>query len=263
MLLTEPLHFSSAHLARPAVSGIDVVTTLEHFAIITYTVHPETLARHIAPRFEPVCIRLNDGNPRALVSVVPFHDCDFRAAAFPSPRMSFGQTNYRAYVIDRETGDLSVWFFGTTLDSITVMLPRHLWKLPWHRGRIRLVCDLEGDIYRRYEMTTASSWAPVRLALEDADGQLGQLDGFPDFETAMLVLTHPLTGFFRRRDGALGSYAVWHDRLNPRTGRCLDARFGLLDRLGLVRFEDQMRPYSVMLQPSIEFTIYLPPHRLH
>ena len=208
MLLTEPLRFSTQHLTRPAVSGIDVVTTLEHFAIITYTVDPASLARHMAPRFEPVCIRPNDGTPRALVSVVPFHDRDFHAAAFPSPRMSFGQTNYRAYVIDRETGQHSVWFFGTTLDSITVMLPRHLWKLPWHRGRIKFACELEGDIYRSYEMTTASSWAPVRLALEDAGSPVSQLDGFPDFETAVLILTHPLSGFYRRRDGALGSYQV-------------------------------------------------------
>ena len=35
-----------------------------------------------------------------------------------------------------------------------------------------------------------------------------------------------------------------------------------IEQLGRVRFEDQSRPYSVMLQHSTEFTIYLPPHRL-
>jgi hypothetical protein len=247
MILTEPLRFMPEHLTRPRTSGIDVVTALEHFAIITYAVEPESLRRHLMPRFAPVCIRLSDGSIRALVSVVPFHDRDFQAARFPSPHLSFGQTNYRAYVQDRETGMHSVWFFGTTLDSITVMMPRHLWKLPWHRGAIRFSCDLDGDIYRRYEMTTKSSWAPVQLALEDAGGLVSQLDGFPDLETAMLVLTYPLTGFYRRRDGMLGSYKVWHDRLSLRAGVCRKARFGLLDRLGLVRFEDQKRPYSVML----------------
>ncbi len=96
MLIAEPLRFTPEHLIRPAVSGIDVVTTPEHFAIITYAVTPESLARHLAPRFEPACIRLNDGSIRALVSVVPFHDRDFRAARFLSPHLSFGQTNYRA-----------------------------------------------------------------------------------------------------------------------------------------------------------------------
>ncbi|HLX37508.1 MAG TPA: hypothetical protein VKR29_06880, partial [Candidatus Binataceae bacterium] len=71
------------------------------------------------------------------------------------------------------------------------------------------------------------------------------------------------TGYFRRRDGALGSYAVWHERLTPHAGLCGRARIGLLDRLGLVRFEEQNHPYSVMIQPRTDFTIYLPPHRIH
>jgi hypothetical protein len=112
-------------------------------------------------------------------------------------------------------------------------------------------------------MTTQSTWAPVQLALEDTGAPVSHIDGFPDLETGMLILTHPLTGFYRRRDGALGSYKVWHDRLALRAGICRHARFGLLDRLGLVRFEDQARPYSVMLQHQTEFTIYLPPHRLY
>jgi hypothetical protein len=95
MILTAPLRFTSEHLIRPEVSGIDVVSTLQHFAIITYAVRQEDLHRHLPPRFEPVCIEANQG-------------------------------------------------------------------------------------------------------------------GFPDLETAMVVLTHPLTGHYRRRDGALGSDAVWH-----------------------------------------------------
>ena len=263
MLIEQPLRFAANHLARPIVGGIDVVTTLEHFAIVTYAFEPALLERYLPPRFEPVCIRLSDGRLRALVSAVPFHDRNFRGARWPSPRLSFGQTNYRAYIRDRESGLDSVWFFGTTLDSLTVVVPRYLWKLPWYRGRIRFSCatDRDGN-YRRYAMITRSSWAPVELDLVDAGEPVSRLEGFPDLETGMLILTHPLTGFYRRRDGVLGSYSVWHDRLNPRAGACRRARFGLLDRLGLVPFAYQDRPYSVMLQPYTDFTIYLPPRKL-
>ncbi len=71
-----------------------------------------------------------DGSERALISAVPFEDHDFRAGAFPSPRWKFGQTNYRSYGIDRETGERVTWFLGTVLDSWTVVVPRHRWKLP-------------------------------------------------------------------------------------------------------------------------------------
>jgi hypothetical protein len=75
-------------------------------------------------------------------------------------------------------------------------------------------------------------------------------------------LTHPLTGYFHRRDGRLGSYRVWHDRLAMHPGRLVAARFGLLDRLGQVPPAEQGRPHSVLLQPEVEFTVYLPPRRL-
>ena len=262
MLIEKALRLTPEKLKRPQVGGIDAISTLEHFAIITYAVAPESLSRHLAPRFEPVCVRLADGKLHALVSVVPFHDVDFRLARFPLIRFAFGQTNYRAYVRDRETGTHCAWFFGTTLDSGTAIFPRYLWKLPWHRGRINFSCQPEEEVYHRYYMETKSRWAAAEVELEDAGGPLDHLDGFPDLETAMVVLTHPLEGFYLRRDGVLGSYRVWHNRLTPRVGNCRKASFALLDRLGLVAFADQDRPYSVMLQRQIEFTIYLPPRKL-
>lgn len=78
----------------------------------------------------------------------------------------------------------------------------------------------------------------------------------------MLALTHPLTGFHRRRDGVLGTYSVWHDRLRPTVGWVRSARFGLLDRLGVVPYAEQARPHSVLLQRRTQFTVYLPPARL-
>ena len=80
-------------LERPTPQGSDAVTTLRHFAIVTYAVPPERLAGLVHDRFEPDCVE-PDGARMALLSVVPFEDQDFRAAAFPSPRMKCGQTNY-------------------------------------------------------------------------------------------------------------------------------------------------------------------------
>lgn len=93
--------------------GMDVVTTLAHFAIITYTVDPEKLRPLIHDRFELVTINDAAGNPKALVSVVPFLDQDFRYVKCPWPQWKFGQTNYRAYVFDTVKKEHCVWFFGT------------------------------------------------------------------------------------------------------------------------------------------------------
>ncbi len=253
--------FTDEMLTRPEVSGIDVTTTLRHFAIITYEVDPERLRPHLHPRFVPDRIAGSGGSDRALVSVVPFLDVDFRFASCPWPTFSFGQTNYRAYVIDTETGERVVWFFGTCVDSWSVLVPRFRWKLPWHRGRIRFDCEYSrGDSrYRRYRMHTDSSWAPAEVELRDSGAEPGILTGFPSLESSLVVLTHPLRGYFFRRDGRLGTYQVWHDRLRLTEGSCLRARFPLLESLDLVSVPRQTETHSVLIQQETEFIILLPP----
>lgn len=238
------------------------MTTLRHFAIVTYAVPPERLQALVHPRFELDCV-VFDGRPRALLSVVPFEDQDFRAAAFPSPRWGFGQTNYRIYVRDRVSGSRAVWCLGTTLGSWAVAVPRYLWRLPWRYGRVRFDCvqDHSGR-YACFRMTTESRWASAELDIEDL-GTPPVFDGFPDAETGLVALTHPLTGYYTRRDGHLGSYAVWHERLMPSAGRVRSARWDLLDRLGIVPFAEQRTPHSVLVQPRTEFIVRLPPRRVY
>jgi hypothetical protein len=258
------LKYTSAMLTRPVLGGLDVVSSLEHFAIVTYAIPPERLRPHVHARFDLDCITGEDGLPRALVSVVPFEDRDFRFVRCPWPRFRMGQTNYRAYVIDRETGERGVWFFGTTLGSWTVAIPRHVWKLPWHGGRVRFDCRYDDDAgrYSHYRMRTASDWASLQLELEDTGERVGQLAGFPDRETGLVILTHPLSGAFYRRDGRLGGYRVWHEPLRLTAGRVISARIALFDRLGVVPFAEQDRPHSVLIQPITEFAIKLPPRLL-
>lgn len=264
------IRFTPELLQRPRVGGIDVVTTLRHFAIVTYAVDPERVQPHVDPRFElecfpgsPAASQVDAAGSRALVSMVPFEDRDFCFVRMPWPKFRFGQTNYRTYVIDRETGKRAVWFFGTTLDSLTVNIPRFIWRLPWHPGHMEFDCEFnqEEHRYRKYRMTTQAKWAPVELELEDTGRPVTELEGWSDLESAWVILTHPLLGVFYRRDRKLGTYRIWHDRLKMTEGRCVKARIGLFDRLGIVPFADQSNPHSVLLQHETEFTIYLPPHR--
>lgn len=258
------IRFDTDRLSRPPTRGIDVVATLEHFAIVSYAVDPDRVRPFLHPRFEPDTFTDAEGRPKLLVSMVPFEDQDFHFAALGWPRWRFGQTNYRTYVVDSATGERAVWFWGTTLDSWTVAVPRHLWQLPWHRGRIRFDCafDPVSRRYTRYRMSTRSDWAPVEVVLEDTGQPITRLDGYPDLEAGLVILTHPMVGVFHRRGGGLGSYRIWHDRLACTIGRVLTARIGLFDRLGLVPYAEQASPHSVLIQPTTEFTIYLPPERL-
>lgn len=257
------LRFNDERLTRPAVKAWDVAATLEHFAIISYAVPVERVRPHVDPAFELDSFPGPTGDPVVWVSMVPFEDQDFHFAAMPWLRFRFGQTNYRTYVIEPSTGRRAVWFFGTTLDSWTVAIPRYVWRLPWHRGHIRFDCeyDSKSGCYTRYRTQTQSDWAPVELELGDSGSPITALDGISDLEAGLVALTHPLVGVYYRRDNRLGTYRIWHDRLQCTSGSVVSAKIGLFDRLGLVPYDEQGRPHSVLVQHRTEFAIYLPPGR--
>ena len=256
----DSLKFTREILESPPLRKWDVATALVHFAIITYHVDADVVRRLLHPRFEPDCVEIN-GQRRALLSVVPFIDQDFHFACMPWLRWRFAQTNYRIYVRDKVTGEHAVWFLGTSLDSWTVAIPRHRWNMPWHRARISFDCEHDDDArrYTRYRMQTTRSWADAEMELADTGVPPTALPGFADLETAMVVLTHPMRGYYHRRDGRLGSYSIWHDRLTPTVGSVVSARFALLEQMGLVDSGDASSVHSVFLQPRTDFTIALPP----
>ena len=253
------LKFEEFLQPRPQPTGLDVQCKLQHFALITYALDPARFNGIIPERFKLDTIQYQ-GQQQALMSVVPFIDVDFTSAVYPFPKFTMGQTNYRVYVIDQETQQRCVWFIGTTLDSWTLMVPRYLWQLPWHTAIFNFDCQQnEIGLYTQYKMQTQSAWAAAELHLTQAETDTWNYAGFPDLESYQVFLTHPLAGFYHRRDGKLGTYRVWHDRLQPKPAALLHAKFELLDRMNLVNFEDQLQPYSVLIEPVNEFTIYLPP----
>lgn len=248
---------------RRQTGGIDIETALLNFAIVTFMVEPATLRQHVHPRFELDTIIASGGREKALISVVPFVDSDFHFVRFPWLKWRFGQTNYRAYVRDTQTGEHVVWFFGTVLDSWANAVPRFLWRLPWHQARIEFDCIFDAEVGRfvRYNMSAESEWASAELILSDTGQPPQTLAGFDSLETGLRVLTHPMRGFYYRRDGKLGGYTIWHDWLQTTVGQVEAARFPLLARLGLVAEGDVSTIHSVLLQRRTDFTIYLPPHR--
>ena len=108
-------------------------------------------------------------------------------------------------------------------------------------------------------MQTTSNWAEATVSLIQSESDQFDFPGFPDVESALVYLTHPLAGFYYRRDGKLGTYRVWHKELAVKPAQLGSANFKLLSTLGIVMESEQSSPYSVLIEPINEFTIYLPP----
>lgn len=244
---------------RPHVRRLDATTGLEHFAIVTFAVDPAKLTAVLPAGLAPEVRRLDDGSERGFVSAVSFRDVDFRFAFAPWLRASFFQTNYRAYVRGPD-GGRAVFFFGTTLDSRLVSLPRLAWGMPWHGGTTRIEADWSDDgRCVSYRHRCSGRWGAADIELSGTGEPAGRLDGFADADDAAVVLTHPLDGYFMRRDGRLGRYSVWHERLRPQLGIARRAGYAVFEEIGLVG--PGATPHSVLLQRSIEFAVLLPPSR--
>jgi Uncharacterized conserved protein (COG2071) len=226
---------------------------LDDFAIVSYRVEPGLIARHLPSGVVPEVFRFDDGGHDALVSAVVFRDRDFHFRLCPQVSMSCGQINYRAYV--RVQGERGAWFFGTALDHPLVMVPRILWRMPWHRAQIRI-----GAEAGRWHMAAADSSGTSHCELIVTDRAPGRLDGFTDASETLRTLTHPADGWYRRRDGAIGHYSIWHDVMAARHCSSTSARFTFLEALGLIT--SSCKPHSALTQATIHFDIHTPPQRL-
>lgn len=254
-------------IASPSRGWMLAETTLSHFALINYAFPPERLRPHIPnDRFDIPTFQIG-GKPMAMLSAVPFWDFDFRFRhIFPFVKLGFGQTNHRAYLIDRKTGEHVVWFFGTTLGSPVVAFPNLVWGLPWHYARYKLECDYNADEgrYNRYEQWIESKWCSGRVSLTDTGKPVSALEGFalegfPDAVAMKLILTHPIEGYFYRRDGRVGTYAVRHPEMKLTLGESNETYFSLYERLGILSREEMAKPHSVMICHEIPFEVLLPP----
>lgn len=225
--------------------------------MVTYRVDPERLAAAMPPELVPERFTFDDGHEASLVSAVPFLDRDFHFRFFPAVKVDCGQVNYRAYVTFR--GQRGVWFFGTSLDSVFVALPRFVWQMPWHRDRIRIEHGWDGDRCCEWSIT-ATGWGAASCRLAPTGGALARLDGFADLDETLEVLTHPMVGWYRRRRGGLGRYSVWHPVLELEACAAPEARFEVFERLGLI--EPGQAPHSAVVARTVHFDVHTPPTRV-
>jgi hypothetical protein len=239
----------------PRPGPLAALTTLEDIALVTYDIDPGDLGALLPAWIEPDVRTLADGRRRALVSAVSFRDVDFRFRLAPFVRLEMLQTNYRAYVL--AGGERAVWFLGSTLTSRSVEVPRRLWSMPWHRVDATLEARWDGPTCRSWHSTASGSWGGMEVELAGSTEPMGTLDGMADEAETATLLTHPLAGYYRRLDGRVAGYRVWHQPMHPTRGEAVHARYDVLENAGLV--VAGQTPHSVLLERRSDFIVYLPP----
>lgn len=233
-------------------------STLVDFALTTWDVAPDALASRLPPGLVPDTFELDDGRRRAFVSAVTFLNVDFFVRFAPWVKLRAHQTNYRAYV--RRGGTRCVWFFGTSLASVGVFVPRVLWGLPWAHMKTTHQADWDEQGLGNYRWSAQGGHGVQRLGLRGTGRPMPRLDGFVDAATAHEVLTQPMVGYLRRRERTVVTYSVFHEPFAMEVAEVDDARFELFERVGVV--QPGQAPHSALVQRQIHYDIALPPRRV-
>ncbi len=232
---------------------------LDHLAIVTWAVDPGRLARLLPADWVPLRWE-RSGTDVSLVSMVSFLDRDFRFNFWPWTRLRCGQINYRAYVRHRD--QTGVWFFGTSLDSRLVAVPRALWKMPWHRDHIQVSAVWHGDRLDHMQVHASGPWGGADADLVTANGPVGAppIAGLAMGADLSDVLVDPFIGWYGRTNGGVGRYSVAHDHMKMTPCRALSARSAVFERLGLIG--PHTHPIDARATRQIRFDILTPPRRL-
>ena len=247
---------------RSQRSLLDVKTRLEHFSLISYKV-PISRIEHLIPSRFKLWTFKTEGIEYALVSAVPFMDTDFSFyRIFKYPKFKFYQTNFRTYVIDQETGKNCAWFFGTTLGSLTSLIPKLRWKMPWQYGSFKFQFELNKKQYLKYEMEFKSKQGAGIANIKSSKNEMKLLEGFKSIDEQYLILTHPVTGYYFKRNKSLGTYDLWHPKMELFIGEPINLYFELFENLGLLTRDEMQAPHSILITPSIDFDILLPPREI-
>ena len=244
---------------RKNAGSLDVNTLLKHFIQVNYAIPPERMSPYIPDQFEIYTIELED-QQKALISVVNFYDTDFHfRRLFPFLKFNYYQTNFRTYLIHKETNEHCVWFFGTIFGSGIYRIPKMLWQLPWRYGDYRTKFTFKDSRYHEFQQSFSSGPLNHRIHLTDSGEPMGLLPGFTDLDHQKLILTHPVTGFFARKNGEVSTYSIWHPEMYLTTANATDLYFGLYEDLELLKPNEMLSPHSILVTPAIEYDIHLPP----
>ena len=236
---------------------------LDSFALVTYAVEPGRLARVL-----PDGIVADERGGVALISAVPFLDRDFAFRSLPFAKVSCGQVNYRAYVRDlgRRGDERGVWFFGTSLDSVFVLLPRIVWRMPWHRDRLRIDADWTPHC-ETYRFSAAGVWGSALLRLRGTGRPAPDPACFTDPADCRATLFDPYIGWYGhgglaagRCNGASGATRCGTSRCSSEEDIVDEAWFQVFHDLDLV--DAEQAPLAAGVQRSVAFDVHTPPTRV-
>lgn len=220
------------------------IETAEDYLIVTHAVPVERVWPYIPEGLELDTITLKSGEAAALISVTSVLHSGMKWSDQDSA-VDFHQCSYKACVKrDGESGD---YIFGTFVESGVPLAMRRAGIINACQAEFELLIsfDPEKRLYSSFECEVVSDEGDTLLQLAPSETQAISPD-------AVSFITNRKISFFTMSGNSLGyartEFAAWE----PIGVTLVDAEFELWEDLEMLREDEFLSPYSVLIQPSIE-----------
>jgi hypothetical protein len=234
----------------PAATTLRV--DIRDFALITHVVPAERVRPLVPPRFELQTFSEAGGAEMAFISASCFHNHRLHWPPFPRAAVSYPQSTYRTYVTHR--GRAATFFLTTYVPPGLTEVGNKVVLSDTRGADFRLDAALGGDGYQRYAASIATDEGEARFELT-ATATPRARRPFTTGEQLAQFLTYRLHGFSRSALGPVLDGPVAHRRMRPWSGELHDGHFPAWRRLGLLDDAEMTHPYSVLVQPAVQFTV--------
>ncbi|MFP5351404.1 MAG: DUF2071 domain-containing protein [Actinomycetota bacterium] len=235
---------------RLATAEVDV----QNFALVTHAVPAERVRRILPARFELETFTSEDGRELALISSSVFCNRQLHWSPARYPAHDFDQCTFRTYVTWR--GRRGAYFFGTYVGTRLSYVAQKLVAAGTRLADFDV--DIQGGThgYPVFDVRVVAGDQQLMLQLEARDRPTARHPFVSGNEHAQFI-TYRLHGFARSPFGE--TYGpIEHRHMDPWSGRLLQGRFDLWEQLGILEPEEAEDVFSVLVEPSVRFTLHVP-----
>lgn len=134
--------------------------------------------------------------------------------------------------------------------------------MPWEYGKYNASFTIENNTYSEYSIDFKSKHGVGEVQLQSTCEKMKIHSGFTSLEEQLLILTHPVTGYYYLKNGQIGSYEIWHPQMELYEGKSQKIYFELFENLGFLSREEMNEAHSILMTKEIEFDILMPPRKL-
>lgn len=227
---------------------------VRNFALINYVVPASRIQSLVPSQYELETFDSDEG-PVGFVTTTCFCNDSFRTTGIGLPRLTFDESTFRTYVIHKERR--GVYFVGRYLSRLPATVSQRLFARHTWQADFKVAIDLAGDGYRSYSFHLSSRNGEASFAITARDRPSGT-EHFASGEEHAQFFTYRLHGFYTSSLGFQGHMPVDHPRMDPYAGELAVGRMDLWTGSGVLSADEVARPYSVLVQPAVPFTLYAP-----